>query len=203
MHKEKDIQPNKKVRISIEPIQQFGANKDEEENNFLTYSLTQKTREKSYNKIKKHVLELLLDEKYEEAERYLREYLKDREKQFFNSEEGIIVFEQALNFFMNYGSLKCVLNFIDKTTIQKLLKQDDYDVIRTFVEREDHLMKTSIRFNEKKHMSNKLLLLYNKNPKIFKELIPDLDSSRVSADLLWYGLKIWVEKNKPVLTPKL
>ena len=63
---------------------------------------------KSFSHIKRHVLDLLISDKFDEAERYLTLNLGGREKEFFSNEEGEIVFRQALNSMGNYRALACV-----------------------------------------------------------------------------------------------
>jgi hypothetical protein len=189
---EEGSNPAKKVRFSLEEIKENTTKN--EDGIFSSYPLMQK-KEMVFSKIKKNVLNLFLAEEYVKAKNFLEEHLAGREKLFFDSQDGQTIFAHALNFLMDSSGLKCILIFMDQEVVGKLLKQDNYFLIKDFVERETGLMKTSIGSAEKYHLNKKLLLLYKKIPYIFKELVIELKTGDVSADALWTGLKIWFKKN--------
>ena len=200
---EENSQHAKKVRFSLEQPKEY-ANKDEI-GIFTAYRALKEKRGKSFSHVKRNVLNLLLAEKYIEAKNYLKEHLIGREKYFFYSEEGQIVFKHALNFLANYRALECILKFADQESVEKLLKQEQYDLIKTFIEREARLMQTPVGLQEKEHRNKKLLLLYQKTPAIFADLLkkPNIHDNDVAGDPLWLELKVWWEANNSTEKPKL
>ncbi len=149
---------------------------------------------KSFNRIRKHVLCLFFSGKFNEASSYLKANLGGREQEFFANTEGIYVLTQSLNFIVDARAFKCVVSIAPQKSVDAILRNNDYAVLRDFVET-GHVLEGDYyscgkeledvyqRLVEQKR--NKIHLLFENNLACLKQLAAKFGVTLVSEDQIW------------------
>ena len=89
-----------------------------------------------------------------------------------------------------------MLKFVPEDIMGILLQKEDYTILRTFIEREDVLVRSDyLGAEEQQNVQQKLALLYQKSNSFIRELINIPDKIEISGKYLWETLKpIFIEQ---------